>query len=84
MWHHWFVYKQIFFKMAKEHVGCVYMPGDVLENLTIPENSKKIILGPGLVAEGESTKVSKPGILRYRDPGVYWIDSHQKRVGLKS
>ncbi|XP_005101671.1 exosome complex component RRP40 [Aplysia californica] len=65
--------------MADKRVGNVFMPGDVLEDLQVSESVKKIVLGPGLIDDGNRIKISKPGILRFREPGIYWIDCHQKR-----
>uniref|UniRef100_A0A0B7AMH7 Uncharacterized protein n=1 Tax=Arion vulgaris TaxID=1028688 RepID=A0A0B7AMH7_9EUPU len=62
-----------------DHVGSVVMPGDILENITPVDGGKKIILGPGLMEDGDIIKVTKPGILRFREPGIYWLDCHQKR-----
>ena len=61
--------------------GCVYLPGDVVNDLKQSENSGKTILGPGLKKESEQVRVIRPGVLRFKDPNVYWIDCHQKRVG---
>lgn len=63
-------------------VGNTVMPGDVLQ-LGQPESNKKIILGPGLIEDGEIVKITKPGILRFREPAAYWVDCHQKRVGFQ-
>ncbi|XP_059149419.1 exosome complex component RRP40-like [Physella acuta] len=59
-------------------VGSTVMPGDVLQ-LGQAEGNKKIILGPGLIEDGEIVKITKPGILRFREPAAYWVDCHQKR-----
>lgn len=61
-------------------VGRVVMPGDKIEGLKESESTRKVILGPGLRTEGDSVFSSKPGILQFRSPNVYWIDTHQKRV----
>ncbi|BFY99669.1 hypothetical protein BsWGS_02709 [Bradybaena similaris] len=61
------------------HVGASVLPGDVLKDIKLPEGGKKLLLGPGLIEDGDTIKVCKPGILRYREPGVYWLDCHQKR-----
>ena len=63
-----------------DHVGEVFVPGDVLENLNVSEKTSKIILGPGLQQKSEEINVTKPGILRHKAPNIYWIDCHQKRV----
>ncbi|WAR23428.1 EXOS3-like protein [Mya arenaria] len=62
-----------------DHVGKVFLPGDKLENLNVSEKTSKAILGPGLRQEAEEIVVSKPGVLRHKEPNIYWIDSHQKR-----
>ena len=56
------------------------MPGDIVDNLKVSEKTSKAVLGPGLRQEIETIIVSKPGILRHKEPNIYWIDSHQKRV----
>ena len=63
-----------------DHVGEVVMPGDVLENLKESETTGKISVGPGLQNELEKIVVTKPGILKFKEPNIYWIDCHQKRV----
>jgi len=68
-------------------VGSVVLPGDVITDLKGSESSGKTVLGPGLRIDSQNVQderneivVCKPGILRHRDPNVYWVDSHQKRV----
>lgn len=63
-----------------DHVGEVFMPGDFIENVRVSEKTSKAFLGPGLRQDAEAIVVSKPGILRHKQPNIYWIDSHQKRV----
>lgn len=61
-------------------IGSVLLPGDDIRQVTeTHKDSKQVILGPGLRREGERILVIKPGVLRFKDPGVYWIDSHLKR-----
>ncbi|KAL3831183.1 hypothetical protein ACJMK2_044781 [Sinanodonta woodiana] len=62
-----------------DHVGTVFLPGDTIHNLNKSEKTGKIIIGPGLRQESETIIVSKPGILRHKEPNMYWIDSYQKR-----
>jgi len=59
-------------------LNSVVIPGDDIRQI-INSNEKQVILGPGIRREGEKILVIKPGILRRKDPGVYWIDSHNKR-----
>ena len=63
-----------------DHVGEVFVPGDVLDNLRTSEKTSKVILGPGLRNESDQILVSKPGILKHKKPNIYWMDSQQKRV----
>lgn len=60
-------------------VDDIVLPGDLLSELKVSEKSGKTVLGPGLQANAESVQVIKPGILRFKEPNFYWIDSHQKR-----
>ncbi|KAH3721190.1 exosome complex component RRP40-like [Dreissena polymorpha] len=62
-----------------DHVGKLLLPGDKLENLSVSEKTSKAVLGPGLRKDEEDIFVTKPGILRHKEPNIYWIDSHQKR-----
>ena len=62
------------------HVDRIVLPGDKISNLKDSETSKKVILGPGLRTEAEDVYACKPGVLKFREPNVYWIDTHQKRV----
>lgn len=57
------------------------MPGDIVGNVKVSEKTSKAILGPGLKEDGDDVAVTKPGILRHKEPNIYWIDSHHKRVG---
>ncbi|RUS84246.1 hypothetical protein EGW08_007998 [Elysia chlorotica] len=62
-------------------IGNVVIPGDTFSLLQLQPNDehKKILLGPGLKEEEAEIKVLRPGILRFRKPGVYWVDCHHKR-----
>lgn len=61
-------------------IGSILLPGDDIRQVTDQHNdAKQVIIGPGLRREGERILVIKPGILRFKDPGVFWIDSHLKR-----
>jgi len=65
-------------------VGDVVMPGDSLSNIAPGKKEKRnekeiVILGPGLRREGDAVLVCKAGVLRKREPAVYYVDSYQKR-----
>lgn len=71
----------------KDKIGEVLLPGDVF-SFSVPEGgdasvtikSEKIICGPGLRRNGEEVQVCKSGILRHKQPNLYWIDTQQRRV----
>jgi len=63
-------------------VGKVLMPGETLSVFKESQKTLKVILGPGLRQNGEEITVTKPGILRFKEHNVYWVDSYQKRVGI--
>ena len=60
--------------------GDVLLPGDIITDLKESESSGKTILGPGLRREVEAIVTYRPGVLKFKDPNVYWVDSHHKRV----
>lgn len=68
----------------KINVGDVVMPGDSLKSI-MPvkregrEEKETVILGPGLRREDDTVFACKAGILKRRDPAVYYVDSYQKR-----
>eukprot|EP00058_Branchiostoma_floridae_P017148 XP_002602636.1 hypothetical protein BRAFLDRAFT_123025 [Branchiostoma floridae] len=64
-----------------DSVGKVVIPGDILSEFRASEKTSKVALGPGLRQEGEEVLVTKGGILRHKEPNLYWIDCHQRRVG---
>ncbi|XP_063770322.1 exosome complex component RRP40-like isoform X1 [Pseudophryne corroboree] len=76
---------------ALDAVGQIVLPGDVLLlpaqptdaplSLTAPAPSGRlrVVSGPGLMRRGEDLQVTKCGLLRHREPSVYWVDSQQKR-----
>lgn len=70
----------------KAQVGEVVLPGDVFRFDVAPAEedssvkAEKIICGPGLRRNGDDILVYKSGILRHKQPNLYWIDSQQKRV----
>ncbi len=62
----------------------VVLPGDIVTDLLKSEKSPTFRLGPGLRQESERVIACKCGVLRRKDPNVYWIDNHQKRVSFKN
>uniref|UniRef100_A0A8C7TNZ5 Exosome complex component RRP40 n=1 Tax=Oncorhynchus mykiss TaxID=8022 RepID=A0A8C7TNZ5_ONCMY len=64
-------------------VGDVLLPGDVF-SFQMPESitdskPEKVVCGPGLRRNGDEVLVCKSGILRHKQPNLYWIDSQQRR-----
>ncbi|KAJ8371664.1 hypothetical protein AAFF_G00303400 [Aldrovandia affinis] len=60
----------------KDKVGSVLLPGDIF---SFESKEEKVICGPGLRRNGDEILVCKSGILRHKQPNMYWIDSQQKR-----
>ncbi|XP_063341123.1 exosome complex component RRP40 [Pelmatolapia mariae] len=74
------------FSTVKERVGEVLLPGDEFSfeaeeniSLTAPVKSEKVVCGPGLRRCGGRLVVCKSGVLRHKEPNVFWIDSQQRR-----
>ncbi|XP_041055801.1 exosome complex component RRP40-like [Carcharodon carcharias] len=68
---------------AAEAVAQVVLAGDLL---TFPPSSgEKVLCGPGLRRQGHgqlsghALSVCKSGVVRHKEPSVYWVDSQQKR-----
>ena len=80
-----FLCNQPLCKMAtysENHVEIV-LPGDTVTDLLISEKAT-FRLGPGLRQESEQVIACKCGVLRRKEPNLYWVDNHQKRVSLYS
>lgn len=61
-------------------VGDVVLPGDKIHiNVENPDDKSNIVIGPGLRHNLDTVIATKPGVLRFREPTVYWVDGHQKR-----
>lgn len=75
------------FSCLKDKVGEVLLPGDAFSfqaddtiSLSGPVKPEKVVCGPGLRQSGDRLLVSKSGVLRHKQPNVFWIDSQQRRV----
>lgn len=73
----------------KNKVGEVLLPGDEFSfdtddtiSLTEHVRPEKVVCGPGLRRSGDRLLVCKSGVLRHKQPNMFWIDSQQKRVRL--
>ncbi|CAK6977246.1 exosome complex component RRP40 [Scomber scombrus] len=74
------------FSCLKHKVGEVLLPGDEFSfqpedtiSLTDTVKPEKVICGPGLRRSGDRLLVSKSGVLRTKQPNMFWVDSQQKR-----
>jgi exosome complex component RRP40 len=65
-----------------DRVGKVVIPGEILTSLQKSDSTSKIVLGPGTRQETDLVVVSKPGVLRFKEPNIYWVDCFQKRVSI--
>uniref|UniRef100_A0A8C4DKH9 Ribosomal RNA-processing protein 40 n=1 Tax=Dicentrarchus labrax TaxID=13489 RepID=A0A8C4DKH9_DICLA len=69
-----------------EKVGEVLLPGDEFcfqtddtISLTDPGRPEKVVCGPGLRRSGDRLLVCKSGVLRHKQPNMFWMDSQQRR-----
>ncbi|XP_054648066.1 exosome complex component RRP40 [Dunckerocampus dactyliophorus] len=74
------------FSCLKDKVGTVLLPGDEFSfdtgdtiSLTDAVKADKVVCGPGLRRSGDRLLVSKSGVLRHKQPNMFWMDSQQKR-----
>ncbi|XP_030002094.1 exosome complex component RRP40 [Sphaeramia orbicularis] len=74
------------FSRLKNKVGEVLLPGDEFcfdtdDTISLTESVKaeKVVCGPGLRRSGDRLVVCKSGVLRHKQPNVFWMDAQQKR-----
>lgn len=60
-------------------VGDVVLPGDILKNIASVNDKETIVLGPGLRRDANIVYMCKAGVLKKREPCIYYIDNYQKR-----
>ncbi|XP_038220708.1 exosome complex component RRP40 [Zerene cesonia] len=60
-------------------IGDVVLPGDYCDEISTVGAKSKVVIGPGLRKETDHVFVTKPGVLRKRNPNTFWVDSYQKR-----
>lgn len=77
------------FSCLKDKVDQVLLPGDEFSfptddtiSLTGPVKPEKVVCGPGLRRSGDRLLVCKSGVLRHKQPNMFWMDSQQRRVSL--
>ncbi|CAL8358016.1 unnamed protein product [Merluccius merluccius] len=70
----------------KNKVGEVLLPGDVFtfiktETISLSDavKTERITCGPGLRRDGDDVVACKSGVLRHKQPHLYWLDSQQRR-----
>lgn len=78
------------FSCLKGKVGEVLLPGDEFsfeadDTISLTEHVKreKVVCGPGLRRSGDRLVVCKSGVLRHKQPNMFWMDSQQRRVRLQ-
>lgn len=74
------------FSCLKDKVDQVLLPGDEFSfptddtiSLTGPVKPEKVVCGPGLRRSGDRLLVCKSGVLRHKQPNMFWMDSQQRR-----
>lgn len=60
-------------------INDVVMPGDIVKEIFPSKGKIKVILGPGLRRDGENVFICKAGVLKRRDPFIYYVNSYEKR-----
>jgi len=63
-------------------MGDVVIPGDRIKDIIKKDEKgekETVILGPGLRREDNAVFICKAGILKKREPVIYYVDSYQKR-----
>ena len=65
---------------ASTDTRVVVLPGDVVTDMLKSEERETFRLGPGLRQDSEKVFSCKGGVLRKKEPNIYWVDNHQKRV----
>lgn len=73
----------------RHKVGKILVPGDEFccgseetISLTAHVQPEKLVCGPGLRRSANRLQVCKSGVLRHKEPNMFWMDSQQKRVSL--
>ncbi|TKS65019.1 Exosome complex component RRP40 [Collichthys lucidus] len=74
------------FPALKQRVGDVLLPGDEFspeadDSISLTEQVKpeKVVCGPGLRRSGARLVVCKSGVLRHKQPNMFWMESQQRR-----
>ncbi|CAM9337724.1 unnamed protein product [Laminaria digitata] len=61
----------------------VVLPGDDVTDSTT-RTTRSLRLGPGLVQKEEKVLATRAGMLRYRPPCSYWVESNGRRYGARA
>ncbi|XP_043473089.1 exosome complex component RRP40 [Leptopilina heterotoma] len=65
--------------MMEVKIDDIVMPGDIVKEIFPSKGKIKVMLGPGLKRDGENVIVCKAGVLKRRDPFIYYVNSYEKR-----
>lgn len=58
----------------------VVLPGEVLDTSRIGKEAAEVVkIGQGLHVVGDTAVVTVPGILQYRKPSTFWVESSKKK-----
>ena len=68
--------------MESDNVGKIFMPGEKVLKFEESSEQGKVVIGPGLKRLSSALVSTKAGVLRHKEPNIWWIDSCQKRVSL--
>lgn len=75
--------------VLRDKVGQILVPGDEFccgsedtISLTAHAQPEKVVFGPGLRRSANRLQVCKSGVLRHKEPNMFWMDSQQRRVSL--
>ena len=63
-------------------LGTLMFPGESIDDLKTDKNGKTV-LGPGLRRTYAAIHIIKAGILQFKEPNEYWIESPEKRVSIR-
>ncbi|XP_056328247.1 exosome complex component RRP40 [Danio aesculapii] len=69
----------------QERIGDVVLPGDLLFSFSPPEagdanpKADRMICGPGLRRSGAEIRVCRAGVLKHKQPNMYWVNCQQRR-----
>lgn len=61
----------------EDKIDQIVIPGETIGTVTSKSNVRLV---QGLFRSGDNIIATKPGVLRFKSPDRYWVESVQKRV----